>query len=506
MQLGRDHMITAVIVEDERVIRNGLLTRVPWQELEVDEVRVAEHADEVFELCTVFKPDIIVSDIKMPGMDGITLCRKLREQLPESQIIFVTGYSDKEYLKAAIDLHAISYVEKPVCIPEISNAVRNAVEQIKKSHNQKSVVLYSLFMKLESVNYPLTSDTTFCVFLLHLNHVKNSQLIKEDIMLRLSELIKKKDLHIMGEVINSTQIVFMVSGKRKIASDKIIAEDLFKTFHTCLLDKDVKWFVAVGKEVDSQEKVKESYQAALEALKCLSYKGWKCIAFVEEVPDKSKNVKLDRELTNSFSDAVMLKDKERALQILEKIYQQLLGQHAVLNNDVRYLYYTLNKVVIRANQTYHLGDARWAMEDSDTMFIDHAETLLEIHEYLCQMLIVITSREEDQKNTFICNKITDYILENYRDTTISITNLADYVYLTPTYLSNLFKKNIGITIGQYLVDVRIEHAKQYLKDPRLKLYQIAPLVGYEDANYFAKIFKKKTGITPSEYREKHLIE
>jgi len=108
---------------------------------------------------------------------------------------------------------------------------------------------------------------------------------------------------------------------------------------------------------------------------------------------------------------------------------------------------------------------------------------------------------EVQKGIYVVQKVMDYIWKNYGDSTLSIKTLAEYVYLTPTYLSNLFKKGTGITIGQYIVDVRIENAKRLMKDPRLKFYEVACMVGYEDANYFAKIFKKKTQMTPSEYKE-----
>ena len=99
-------------------------------------------------------------------------------------------------------------------------------------------------------------------------------------------------------------------------------------------------------------------------------------------------------------------------------------------------------------------------------------------------------------------KIQQYIADHYSDRELSVKVLADFVYLTPTYLSNLFKKSTGYTIGQYLLDIRIEAAKQLLRNPEYKLYQVATMVGYEDSNYFTKIFKKKTDMTPSEYRKK----
>lgn len=103
-----------MVVEDEKVIRNGLLKHVPWQKLGVWEVQAAENGEKALELAETFHPDIVLSDIRMPGMSGIELCRTLREKYPEIEIIFSTGYADKEYLKAAIDLHAVGYVEK-VC-------------------------------------------------------------------------------------------------------------------------------------------------------------------------------------------------------------------------------------------------------------------------------------------------------------------------------------------------------------------------------------------------------
>ena len=94
-----------IVVEDEKVIRNGLLRHVPWQRLGVSEVEAAANGEEALVKAEAFRPDIVLSDIRMPGMSGVDLCRKLREKFPEIEIIFSTGYADKEYLKAAIHCH-----------------------------------------------------------------------------------------------------------------------------------------------------------------------------------------------------------------------------------------------------------------------------------------------------------------------------------------------------------------------------------------------------------------
>ncbi len=135
-------MLNLLIVEDEQVIRNGLEKHVPWQELGIDRVFTAENAECGLRICQDHRPDIVVSDIKMPGMNGVELCKCIREKFPQCQIIFISGYSDKEYLKAAITLGAVSYVEKPIDIKELSGAVKQAVERGRQSSRQNETVLH----------------------------------------------------------------------------------------------------------------------------------------------------------------------------------------------------------------------------------------------------------------------------------------------------------------------------------------------------------------------------
>ena len=134
-------MIKLILVEDERIIRNGIEKYMQWEALDIGEVRTCENAEEAFLLCEDYKPDIIISDIRMPGMNGIDFCTKIKKQLPESQIIFISGFSDKEYLKAGISLGAISYVEKPIDIEELSEAVRKAVVSVRRVFSQSKMRL-----------------------------------------------------------------------------------------------------------------------------------------------------------------------------------------------------------------------------------------------------------------------------------------------------------------------------------------------------------------------------
>ena len=166
-------MIRLIVIEDEAATRNGLLKHIDWQRLEIDIVQTASSGQEALLLCEQFEPDIILSDIRMRGMNGVETCQLLREKVPDAQIIFISGYSDKEYLKAAIKLGAVNYIEKPIKQEELESSLHSAVVAIKKirqNHGNRQAAEENLehlksrvFLSL--IDHTLrvaTSDTLIC--------------------------------------------------------------------------------------------------------------------------------------------------------------------------------------------------------------------------------------------------------------------------------------------------------------------------------------------------------
>ena len=178
-----------------------------------------------------------------------------------------------------------------------------------------------------------------------------------------------------------------------------------------------------------------------------------------------------------------------------------------MNCDIRYQYCVMRDMLEKAADYFYPGSLEKPWEQSGTDFFMQAETFEEMRDEMIRRIEQLFEKQSEKKdknkieNNFTVSRVTEYIQEHYAEQDLSIAKLADFVYLTPTYLSAVFKKQTGLTIGQYLLEVRVEHAKQKMKDPQLKFYQVSEQVGYEDANYFAKIFKKRTGVTPTEYKE-----
>lgn len=488
-------MIRLIIVEDETVIRNGLTKHVPWEKLGVDEMRSASNAREALDICRTYRPDIIVSDIRMPGMDGIALCEKLKEEFPESEILFVTGYEDKEYLKAAINLHAVRYIEKPIKIPDLSEAVGEAVSRVKVTRKQKTTYLHSLLLNVSVAPFCTYGSKIFRIGILRL---KSASKIF-DMEKILGEYLEKSDIFFLAEVFDANTLVFLCGVKHKKFSWEPLGREIALLGERHLGEKE--WFLTFGSIVDGLEKVSESYREAIYTQNAVTFMGWKKVVFPGDLKEGNHDIELNQSMVDQFADALAEKNKGKAIGILNELYEMLEKNQVFMNSDVRYIYYSLKQTLAWADQSFHPGDVGRVIEGLNMEFYDNAWTFEEMHRYLLEYLEQLFAEGEERNSTYVVKKVMDYILENHGDCNLTIKVLADYVCLTPTYLSNLFKKNAGMTIGQYLVDVRVEHAKRLMKNPQLKFYQVSNIVGYNDANYFAKIFKRKTGLTPSEYKE-----
>lgn len=487
-----------IIVEDESIIRNGLVKHISWESLGITEIKTAANTQEALDICRNYVPDILVSDISMPGENGIVLCQKLREFFPEIEIIFLTGYADKEYLKAAIDLHAVRYVEKPVNRRDISEAVQEAVSRCRRAMEQKEAFLHSCL--LDSASYPICTigKEIFRVGILHFGRKGSLAEVKQKLMEGLGFWIRKNKMGILAEISDSTTVSFLLSGEKVIPLEQDERQEFIQIIKQTFA-REPGWFLAIGIQVEATENITNSWQSALEVGKSLAYMGWNCVVFPEDLQGDHK-FEPDRAMIERFAEAVLGKKEEISIELLDNFMHELEKKQIFLSGDVRHTYYSLNHIIKGAEQALHLTD-NMQEDDEETDFFEQAETFAEMNQYLQKRLISLFEDGESQKSAYAVKKVMDYIWDNYGDSSLSIKTLADHVYLTSTYLSNVFKKSTGITIGQYLVDVRIDKAKRLMKEPKLKFYEVASMVGYKDANYFAKIFKKKTNMTPSEYKE-----
>ncbi|MCD7813995.1 MAG: response regulator [Lachnospiraceae bacterium] len=500
-----------MVVEDEKVIRNGLLRHVKWEQCEVDEVRAAANAEEAYAICRDFMPDIITSDIRMPGSDGITLCRRLREEFPDTEIIFITGYADKEYLMAAIDLHAVRYIEKPVQITAYQEAVLEAVQLIRQVRRREEAAFHVLFRNASADSFHLNWKLNHTIGLLHLKGQPDLYALKEHLLSPLKPIFLKYGMRLLMEVLPDNLLGFLFDSGHLDLKKTQLAE-ISHVICACVADKG-SWFLTFGTTGSGKECLVRSWQEAYYAQKALSYTGWNHVLYPGDTePQKpSLPLKIEDGFTDQWASLLAKQEQKQAQNFLDELLASLKEQKVLMDSNVHYLYVTLDQSLSKAEKYLFPSrkeEAALAAEEKSRIeYLEQLETCEELHNCLSKRLRNLYRTEcLSGKIPYAVQKVIGYIHKNYADSSLSIRVLADYVGLAPTYLSNLFKKSQNLTINQYLADYRMEQAKRLLRDPQLKFYEVANLVGYEDSNYFARLFKKQNGCTLSEYKERQLLK
>ena len=446
-------------------------------------------------------------------MYGTDLCRAYRERLPDCQIIFISGYADKEYLTAAIELGAVSYIEKPIDLQELSDALEKAAGNIHKVESVQKSALHALLFSREqdrpsavemyrSALLRGAEEEMHHVLLLIRSKEETPEIntLAADIIEEISAEYTDNRFSSMTDVVTGGVCTILLTANRTWSVS--MRESICMT---CLsyATENSRWFLSISANIEQLSQLPEEYRTASEALECLSWKGWNSYVLAETVQEE-KTWTVNEETIRLFSQLLGEKQYTEAEAIARDCCRQQSDACARMSFAVRNIWYTLDHEISRAERKLHLtGEAG---ETEETAFLDEAQTIDALRDYVLDHLRRIKTQENEadpeQRQNYAVKKVCEYIYQHLGEEDLTVGILADSVYLTSTYLSSLFRKVMGVTLIQYITDMRMQRACELLKDPAMKLYQVADKVGYSDAKYFARQFKKTIGMTPSEYRER----
>jgi two-component system, response regulator YesN len=519
-------LLKALVVDDEKTTRDVLVNFLPWTSLGIMEVMEADDGLSALRIASDLKPDIVLSDIRMPKMNGIELAENLQRRLPECRFIFLSGYSDKEYLKSAIRLQAVNYVEKPVNIEEITEALKTAAAECIRAKEKMllniPIVKQKLCLSLADIpnapenitsslqipEFELPEDSTYISSLLWLQPVKNG--------------IQKNLTQLNDEVENVINTIFVSINERSLTAFKgeeyIIIH--FKTggiynkdFFISLMQKlqseikascaGVKEVLAgIGCEVTGRENIYSSFQKSVIAQKRCFFTGTSNVY----ATDVSLPYSFHESKLLDFSELMKAEKKDEAILFVKRLRNEIQKCPNTHSEYVKKIFADILLLLIRFAEDRNLSVLK-NLHTSLLESIHNAPVLEEITTHISALIDLVFHEIEDESGyVSVVSKVSSYILDNYYNEQLSILSIAKQLYLTPNYLSLLFKKETGKTINQYITEVRIDKAKQHLKDYTMKLNRVARSVGYDDAKYFTKVFEKSVGIKPKEFREKHYSE
>lgn len=515
-------MIKLLIVDDETTTRKGLKDCIPWLDIGVDEVTDAEDGQKALEVATKFSPDIVLTDVRMPKMNGIELATKLRAMHHLCKIIFLSGYSDKEYLLSAIHLQAVNYVEKPVNLDEIRQVIQQAVQLIHQEREKLRIEKSNLCLELikrgashENIKRRLldmgllpSEEAWAACSLIKVGTTGQEghsglHEYKQSLFETIERHCTKNQLYDLCTFKDDNHILLIVFGNtyfiKKFQSTLMsIKEELSQW-----LEKGFHFSVGLGQTVHSLESIPDSYQGAVLALQNVFFEGYNHILTYQE--QNSDCYDFSQQSIQPFVKAITTGCKNQANLFIKSIVSDVRHRPNTLINHIKNFFFNLLMTLSKLSEDR--GIELLPLADKKEFFweiISKAETLSEIEAYLLEKIdVYFKALEEKESRNSIVYSVMKYIQENYHQVNLSIKNLSDYAYLTPNYLCLLFKKEVGKTINQYITEIRMEKAKELLKNRKVKLYEVSNSVGFSDANYFAKLFKKMEGLNPSEYREKY---
>lgn len=550
-------MITLLLAEDEFYTRKGLLKHLDFAAIGIDRVLEAEDGRAGLLLAHNNKIDILLTDVKMPHADGIELAKNVRILYPECIILFLSGYSDRDYLRSALSLRTFRYIDKPVDTGSLTEALRDAVRLYRRlessSHYNlaetrkafaRSLVMHSDDaadhsgqMQLLGISPDAFFDCrTVLVQLLNNCTIQASTDFSPSLFAACECCTRFFDEYKQPALISEFKERYILI--HLLSSDQLLSEykpgylnRLLRTLSRSL--EKYPHFIAVGELVHSVYALKESYNSAVIALQSNFYLGVNSISGMEEgggapgpgtgTKNISQSYEMPQETCQAIQQSVINHDPVKCIGILNHLYAQYRAHPASLVSNTKAGYHQLLYWLFQYKNSRQrgknepsgsnapLGGDRLTNEQlifNESYLLEKitaSSTLDDLHLFAVHCFEACFMENPFSTDSNVANQIMHIISQEYSNPGLGIQYLCDRCGLSSSHLCYLFKRATGETINQYIQNVRVEAAQRLLADTDLKISDIAVRCGCPDSNYFAKMFRKKTGFLPSEYREVHSI-
>ena len=513
-----------LIVDDEELTRTGLIDSIDWESLGIFQLFQAEDGISGLRIAKEVKPEIVLCDVRMPRMDGIELVERLEKLLPHSAFIFMSGYSDKEYLKAAIRLKAVNYVEKPLDPAEVKSSVKEAYNCVRQNmRTVKNELFYSrgtsssfasalthpyrdnketVAALAKELGLKLTSHTCFTSFVVKLEQSQTDQNLMDHVLTDLEMFLSHSHMQVYYVSKYIQYHVFHILSPALPSQGAINRIGIF--LKSCF-DPACTFYISRGETYSGIPKAYDSYASAVSLMQSSFFFDPGTFFTPEDAgTDMQKRNREDGEAYSArLFEAVLNKNQKAGRELLQCLYEAFYQQREISSHEAKDLYYKLFMVLEDCRQTLKLPPV---MESENAMkLLESCFSFKELHQKLTQKteLLFEAARSHMPENSTIY-LIKEYIHSHYHNEALSVRDIGSQVYLSASYVCTYFKNETGQTINQYLTDYRMKKAKELLADSRYQIADISSKVGYSNGNYFSKSFKKLTGLSPSDYREKML--
>jgi len=536
-------MFKILIAEDEYLDNEGLKESIKSMYADEVIIEAVYNGFEAVDKLNSFSPDVLISDINMPGMSGIELATKVKKNIPDISIIFISGYDDFDYLKSAIKLEAFEYILKPVDDNELEEVVDRVVSKISKQKlvkeenvvfreivNESIPIMKEKFLKdlifgtIESndiwhrvnnlnleIQEGLYSIILFEIDNYNLEVAGNERKLIDKKLDKILRDINKGEYSLCYQQnlnIGSGRGVLLLSFNSFI-QENVQNDTAFNIASEILLEANnllgISVTASIGKTVSYIEEIYQSYNDACEKMrqKLILGKGIVIYKLNEQNTDlqlikNSEYIKINKELIKCLHNL----DIQKATHLLDYFFNNIKDSNVY---NIQYIQNICINIICQIqNFLFENSENLDEMEYellywNNILKFDTIQDICQKMKYIFEKVIDCLENRKNKRSNKAVETVLKYIEENYSED-ITIKEIANQMYYSQNHLGVLFKKEIGKGFSEYLTEYRMKKAQEFLKTTLLRTYQIAEAVGYSNVNSFIKQFKLMHDMTPKEYR------
>lgn len=518
-------MCKVLIVDDERIIREGIAGVIPWEKYGYTLVGTAANGDEAYNLINKESLDIVISDIKMPGMNGLQLIARIKEEQPAVEFVVLSGYGEFEFARTAMQYGVKYYLLKPCNeqeILEVLEQLRTEIELKKRKEAHLERVKQDLDrikpqLKAQFLKEFVTNQFTFAQEWEYYQTLLGLKFETGQVRLLLCQVegkfefeylfaCKQTTEEILGEnlVFLSTTIgeeLLLLIKDMELEDLLLLVEAVKQTFYE-YYGRDMTLVISERGELKTTPLL---YRQAREFLKHRFYLGEGSIITKKDIDfgqNKESNLIFDFE---QFGFLVKSGNTEQVKVGIGEFFRQL-GKTTHEINGAKIHCLDLFSTVIRYSAEEKMKDHL-----KQIVSLEEFTTLEQIHQFIKEIALEITTAnyaENVQRYNGQIQKVVTLVQENLANEDLSLKWLAqEMLYMNVDYLGKLFKKEMNERFSDYIIRLRMEKAKGMMENSDSKVFEIAKAVGFGDnAQYFSQVFKKQTGYTPSDYKKLFLLK
>jgi two-component system response regulator YesN len=506
-----------LIVDDQRLSRAGIIKMIHWERLGLQLAGECANGHEALELLGENEVDLVITDVRMPVIDGLELAQLAKEFYPHLAFVVISGFDDYTYVRKSLHLAITDYLLKPVDQLELNTLLEAIIEKTKEARQQACLQLqktreHFLFLLLEGA-YEHNEQ----VMLAEWEDIRISAQEDSFFAAMFDSEMDKAEVHSQFQHLSSPCAFFVLRIRGSYTLIAVGAEEelraVFSGVRTVLSYRENFQFAGIGTIVNCIEKLNESVSKAYDAFTLQASLSPMAAKVISNLTDSDPvapsfillNAAWEREwfilLKQGNRRAVLNKLEELHVfhtqpmihpDLVESIYPyvQLRGAREIFEAGLINEHTFMEAFEIAKKLPYIVG-----LEEKYAIVADFFGRCLETEPPF---------QAKEAKETV--EKAKSYIDANFNQT-INLTDLAQTYYMSPGYFSTLFRQHTGRNFLEYLTQLRMEHAKRLIKDnPTGKIGDIAIQCGYQDLKHFRKLFKRNTGLTPLKFKEDNQLD